>query len=91
MKRSFLSLVVVTFVSLQTIAQAPRTISHQGRLTDNLGQVLKDSTWSMKFTLYNRGGETVWTQTSGVATDESQERDAEVSPGPAVEDQHGSR
>ena len=47
MKRSLLAVAVVSLFAIQTIAQAPRTISHQGRLADNVGQPLTDSTWTI--------------------------------------------
>jgi len=72
MKRTLLALAVLSLFALQTTAQTPRTISHQGRLTDTVGQPLTDSTWTLKFVIYdgpNAVSSSLWSQTSGVQTE----------------------
>ncbi|MFV1980939.1 MAG: hypothetical protein ACC655_07285 [Rhodothermia bacterium] len=71
MKPILLGVAIVSLFALQTTAQTPRTISHQGRLTDAVGQPLTDSTWAMKFVIYdgpNAVSSSLWSQTSGVQT-----------------------
>ncbi|MFV1980966.1 MAG: hypothetical protein ACC655_07425 [Rhodothermia bacterium] len=71
MKPTLLGVAVVFLFALQTTAQAPRTISHQGRLTDNAGVPLIDSTWTIQFDIYNASGgaaSSMWSQTLGVPT-----------------------
>ncbi|MFV1980964.1 MAG: hypothetical protein ACC655_07415 [Rhodothermia bacterium] len=71
MKRFLLFVAVVFLFALQATAQAPRTISHQGRLTDNLGVPLTDSMLTMQFDIYNTSGgaaPSLLSQTSSVPT-----------------------
>jgi hypothetical protein len=51
-------------------AQAPKIISHQGRLTDNLGDPVSDGSRNMTFRLYgtSAGGSALWEETRSVAT-----------------------
>lgn len=51
-------------------AQAPRTISHQGILTDPSGDPVGDATRSMTFGIYDvsSGGSALWTETKSVET-----------------------
>ncbi|MFV1979884.1 MAG: hypothetical protein ACC655_01910 [Rhodothermia bacterium] len=69
----FAAALAVLLVLLQAVtlsAQAPRTISHQGRLTDSGGTPVADASRSMTFNIYNvaSGGTALWTETKNVGT-----------------------
>lgn len=53
-----------------TFGQAPRTISHQGFLTDLGGSPVADDTRPMTFSIYDlaSGGTALWSETKSVAT-----------------------
>lgn len=73
MKRIFAGFLLSSFlVSAPSpgYSQAPRTISHQGRLTDLSGLPVADASRSMTFKLYDvpSGGSALWSETKSVAT-----------------------
>jgi len=61
--RSLLSLLIVLLASA-AFAQAPKTLSYQGKLSDGGGPL--NGTYNLTFTLYDAatGGSSVWTETS---------------------------
>ncbi|MBN2355077.1 hypothetical protein JXO59_03130, partial [candidate division KSB1 bacterium] len=62
--------VFITAIAMQgALAQAPKTISYQGILTDASGVAISDSTCQMTFRLYagEQGGVTLWSETQTVA------------------------
>ncbi len=75
MKSSLLFLTVICLISILTLdsafAQAPKTISYQGYLTDNNQEVVTDDDYSITFKIYDQagGGNALWTEskTVGVA------------------------
>ena len=64
--RTFLSIffVVVVVIALESMAEPPRLINYQGKLTDSLNQTVSDSAYSMTFSLYdvNMGGTALWSE-----------------------------
>jgi hypothetical protein len=68
MRQAFLIAAVVLLAGSITLAEVPQLISYQGRLTDG-GKPVADSTYSVKFTIYDDlGGTALWTQTQNVTT-----------------------
>ena len=71
MKAKWLSLVWVSclllIVACSAFGQVPRTISYQGRLTNDVGAPL-DGTYSIAFKLYDvaSGGTALWTETKSI-------------------------
>jgi len=67
----FLGVGIVLFLGAQAWADIPRLINFQGRLSkDTLGTPVKDSTYSILFTMYDAftGGTNLWSETQSVAT-----------------------
>jgi len=67
----FLGVGIVLFLGAQAWADIPRLINFQGRLSkDTLGTPVKDSTYSILFTIYDAftGGTNLWSETQSVAT-----------------------
>src|SRR4030067_3562852 len=56
--------------SITAWADVPRLINFQGKITDGSGTPVKDSTYSVLFTIYNAlvGGTNLWSETDTVAT-----------------------
>lgn len=65
-----LAAVLVLILCLTAWADVPRLINFQGRLTDGSGTPVKDSTYSVLFTIYDAlvGGTNLWSETDTVAT-----------------------
>ena len=61
----FFIFAIAQFIS----AQIPQTISYQGVLTDDKGNIVPDGNVSLTFRLYNtsEGGDTLWQETQQVA------------------------
>lgn len=69
MKRLLFCMAGLSLLCAEAVAQAPRTISHQGLLTDLAGQPVVDSTWSIKFSIHDGSGSgEIWSSTEAVAT-----------------------
>jgi hypothetical protein len=66
----FLGVGIVLFLGAQAWADVPKLINFQGRLTDGSGTPVKDSTYSVLFTIYDdsSGGTNLWSETQPVAT-----------------------
>jgi len=72
MKLRFHSVALVVaislFVSADLLAQAPKTISYQGFLTDNNRDVVSDGNYNITFRIYDQagGGTALWTESKSV-------------------------
>ncbi len=68
MKTILIILAVIILATLPTSAQIPRLINYQGVLTDDMGVVVADDSYSMTFRLYDTpsGGTQLWEETIAV-------------------------
>jgi len=68
MKTILIILAVIIFAALHASAQIPRLINYQGVLTDDMGAVVSDGSYSMTFRLYDApsGGTQLWEETIDV-------------------------
>jgi hypothetical protein len=69
--RTILALGILIILAASAWADVPRLINFQGRLSkDTLGTPVKDSTYSILFTIYNAaaGGINLWSEAQSVAT-----------------------
>ena len=63
---SFIGLALLLFLTSNSLAQSPSTLSFQGRLTDNVGNPINNASQSMTFALYE-GVTKIWEETQSVA------------------------
>ncbi len=68
MKTILIMLAVIMLATLPVSAQIPRLINYQGVLTDDMGVVVSDGSYSMTFRLYDvpSGGSHLWEETIDV-------------------------
>jgi hypothetical protein len=66
-----LMLILSAVLCLSAVADVPKLINYQGRLTDAGGDPVADSTLSIVFTIYDApaGGTNLWSETQSVTTD----------------------
>jgi hypothetical protein len=71
---TFVKLVILSiFICSVAAAQAPNTVLYQGRLTDNLGDPITNTTRQIVFAIYSvpTGGSRLWNETQTVSLDEN--------------------
>lgn len=70
MRSLLLSLLLVLQVTVTSLAEAPRLINYQGRLTNASGTPVPNGSYSVNFTLYDApsGGVPQWGETQSVTT-----------------------